>query len=103
MLKTIPQLELLEVPDAAICCGSAGIYNLVQPEAAGQLGDMKVKNCLSTRPDMVVSANPGCLIQIASGLERAGKPIPVMHMIELMDAAIQGIPAAQLQANGHKS
>ncbi len=103
VLKTIPQLELLEVPDAAICCGSAGIYNLVQPEAAGQLGDMKVKNCLSTRPDMVVSANPGCLIQIASGLERAGKPIPVMHMIELMDAAIQGIPAAQLQANGHKS
>lgn len=98
VLKTIPQLELLEVPDAAICCGSAGIYNLVQPEAAGQLGDLKVKNCLSTRPDMVVSANPGCLIQIASGLERAGKPIPVMHMIELMDAAIQGIPASELQA-----
>ena len=103
VLKTIPQLEVLEVPDAAICCGSAGIYNLVQPEAAGQLGDMKVKNCLSTRPDMVVSANPGCLMQIASGLERAGQAIPTMHMVEVIDAAIRGIPAAQLQANGHKS
>ena len=98
VLKTIPKLELLEVPDAALCCGSAGIYNLVQPDTAAQLGDMKVKNCLSTSPDLVVSANPGCLVQIASGLKRAGKPIPVLHMIELMDAAIQGTPAAELQA-----
>jgi len=102
VLRTIPQLELLEVPDAAICCGSAGIYNLVQPEAAAQLGEMKVRNCLSTHPDLVVSANPGCIMQIASGLERAGKAIPVMHMVELMDAAIRGIPAAQLQRNGHR-
>jgi glycolate oxidase iron-sulfur subunit len=102
VLKTIPQLELLEIPDSAICCGSAGIYNLVQPETAAQLGDLKVKNCLSTKPDLVVSANPGCLIQISSGLKRAGKQIPVLHMIELMDAAIRGVPAAQLQADGHK-
>ena len=98
VLKTIPKLEVLEIPDAALCCGSAGIYNLVQPDTAAQLGDMKVKNCLSTNPDLVVSANPGCLVQIASGLKRAGKPIPVLHMIELMDAAIQGTPAAELQA-----
>jgi len=58
---------------------------------------MKVRNCLSTKPDMVVSANPGCLVQIASGLERAGKHVPVRHMIELIDAAIQGVPAAELQ------
>jgi glycolate oxidase iron-sulfur subunit len=102
VLKTIPQLELLEIPDSAICCGSAGIYNLVQPDTAAQLGDLKVKNCLSTKPDLVVSANPGCLIQISSGLKRAGKQIPVLHMIELMDAAIRGVPAAQLQADGHK-
>jgi glycolate oxidase iron-sulfur subunit len=98
VLKTIPKLEVLEIPDAALCCGSAGIYNLVQPDTAAQLGDMKVKNCLSTSPDLVVSANPGCLVQIASGLKRAGKPIPVLHMIELMDAAIQGTPASELQA-----
>jgi len=98
VLKTIPKLELLEIPDSAICCGSAGIYNLVQPDTAAQLGDMKVKNCLSTSPDLVVSANPGCLVQISSGLKRAGKRVPVLHMIELMDAAIQGTPASELQA-----
>ena len=98
VLKTIPGLELLEVPDAPICCGSAGIYNLVQPETAAQLGDRKVANCLSTTPDLVVSANPGCLVQLASGLKRAGKRVPVLHMIEVMDAAIQGTPASDLQA-----
>jgi len=97
VLKTIPQLEILEIPDAAICCGSAGIYNLVQPETAAQLGDMKVKNCLSTGPDLIVSANPGCLVQISAGLKRAGHPLPVLHMIELMDAAIQGTPATRIQ------
>ncbi len=100
VLKTIPQLELLEVPNGAICCGSAGIYNLVQPDTAAQLGDQKVNHCLSTNPDLVVSANPGCLVQIAAGLERAGKRVPVMHMIEVVDAAIQGKPASALQARG---
>jgi glycolate oxidase iron-sulfur subunit len=98
MLTTIPGLELLEIPDAALCCGSAGIYNLVQPEAAAELGDRKVSNCLSTRPDLVVSANPGCLMQLSSGLKRAGKRLPVLHLVELLDAAIQGTPAADLQA-----
>ena len=103
VLKSIPRLELLEVPDAAICCGSAGIYNLVQPEAAAQLGDLKVKNCLSTSPDLVASANPGCLMQISSGLKRAGKRIPVLHMIEIVDASIQGTSAAKLRANAHQT
>jgi glycolate oxidase iron-sulfur subunit len=98
MLETIPELQLLEIPDAALCCGSAGIYNLVQPEAAMQLGDRKVDNCLATNPDLVVSANPGCLVQLASGLQRAGKQIPVLHMIEIMDASLQGTPAAELLA-----
>jgi glycolate oxidase iron-sulfur subunit len=98
MLNTIPGLELLEIPDAALCCGSAGIYNLVQPEAAQELGDRKVANTLSTHPDLVVSANPGCLMQLSAGLKRAGRRMPVLHMIELLDAAIQGAPAAELQA-----
>ena len=96
VLKTIPKLDLLEIPDSAICCGSAGIYNLVQPETAAELGDMKVKNCLSTGADLIVSANPGCLAQISSGIKRAGKRVPVMHMIEVVDAAIQGTPAREL-------
>jgi len=100
VLKTIPKLEILEIADAAICCGSAGIYNLVQPDTAAQLGDMKVKNCLSTGADLVVSANPGCLVQISSALKRAGKRVPVLHMIELMDAAIQGTPSKELQGRG---
>ena len=96
VLKTIPELQLLEVPDAAICCGSAGIYNLVQPETAEQLGDMKVRNCLSTAADLVVTSNPGCMVQIAAGLKRAERPLPVLHIIELIDAAIQGTPAKAL-------
>jgi glycolate oxidase iron-sulfur subunit len=100
MLRTIPGLEVVEIPDAAMCCGSAGIYNLVQPETAQELGDLKVKNSLSTNPDLVVTANPGCVVQISSGLKRAGKRVPVLHMIEVMDASIQGRPASELQARG---
>ncbi len=98
LLEAIPGVELVEIPDAALCCGSAGIYNLLQPEAAQELGDRKVANCLSTHPDLLVSANPGCLMQLSAGLERAGKPLPVRHTIEILDAAIQGTPAEQLLA-----
>ncbi len=95
-LKTIPQLEVLEVPDGAICCGSAGIYNLIAPGPAQELGDRKVQNCLATGADVVVSANPGCMIQISSGLQRAGRKLPVLHMAELMDASIRGTPKEAL-------
>ncbi len=94
VLKNIPQLELVEVPDSAICCGSAGIYNLVEPLPAEQLGDRKAQNCLSTGAQAVVSANPGCLLQIASGLRRTGRELPVLHMIELVDASIRGVRPA---------
>ncbi len=97
VLKTIPQLEVLEIPEAALCCGSAGVYNLVQPDAARDLGDRKVRNALSTGAEMVVSSNPGCLLQISAGLKRNGKPLPVRHMVELMDASIQGKPADALR------
>jgi len=99
MLKTIPELEILEVPDAAICCGSAGIYNLVQPDTAQELGDRKMKNCLSTNPDIIVSANPGCLVQLASSLNRAEERVPVRHVIEVLDAAIKAVPASELLTN----
>jgi len=91
VLGRIPQLELLEIPEAAICCGSAGIYNLVQPEAATELGDRKASHIAALEADIVVSANPGCLLQLQSALARAGRKLPVRHIIELLDASIRGI------------
>jgi glycolate oxidase iron-sulfur subunit len=96
-LQTIPGLELLEIPEAAICCGSAGIYNLTEPEPAQELGDRKVQNILSTSADALVSSNPGCLLQISSGLRRAGHAMPVLHMVELIDASIRGVVPTVLQ------
>lgn len=91
VLTGIPNLEILEIPEAAVCCGSAGIYNLVQPEAAAELGDRKVGHVAEVNPDMVVSANPGCLLQLQSALARAGRKVPVHHGIELVDASIRGV------------
>jgi glycolate oxidase iron-sulfur subunit len=90
LLARVPQLELLEIPEAQICCGSAGIYNLVQPEAAGDLGDRKAANIASLNPDAVVSGNPGCLLQLRTALERAGRRLPIRHTVELLDASIRG-------------
>ena len=97
VLRRIPGLELLEVPESELCCGSAGIYNLVEPEPAQELGDRKVQNVLATCPDLVATSNPGCLLQIRQGLERAGQPLPVVHPIELLDASINGVKPAALQ------
>jgi len=91
VLGRIPQLKLLEIPEAAICCGSAGIYNLVQPEAATELGDRKASHITALEADIVVSANPGCLLQLQSALARAGRKLPVRHFIELLDASIRGV------------
>jgi glycolate oxidase iron-sulfur subunit len=89
-LATIPALEVVEISDAAICCGSAGIYNLVEPQAAEELGDRKAGHILKTGAEAIVSSNPGCLLQIRAALDRAGRPLPVYHMVELLDASIRG-------------
>ncbi|CAB4705081.1 MAG: 4Fe-4S dicluster domain-containing protein [Actinobacteria bacterium] len=89
-LRSIPGLELLEPADQEICCGSAGIYNLVQPDAARELGNRKAGAVLATTPEIVATANPGCAIQLAASLRRAGTPLPVVHPVELIDAAITG-------------
>ena len=91
VLGTIPELELREIPEAGICCGSAGIYNLVEPETADDLGDRKAGHIRTTGAEAVVSSNPGCLLQIASRLERAGTPIRTYHLVELVDASIRGV------------
>ncbi|WP_219416882.1 (Fe-S)-binding protein [Pseudonocardia nigra] len=98
VLRSIPDVEVLDVPEAALCCGSAGIYNMVMPEAAGDLGARKAENIRSVRPDVVVTANPGCLLQIGKhlgapeGAADGGGPVPLLHPVQLLDASIRGVP-----------
>jgi glycolate oxidase iron-sulfur subunit len=92
LLRAIPGVEVVEPAEQAICCGSAGIYNLVQPEAAGELGDRKAAHVLATDSDVYASANPGCLVQVTAALRRRGRPLPAVHPIELVDASIRGEP-----------
>jgi glycolate oxidase iron-sulfur subunit len=87
LLSAIPGLELVEPADWEICCGSAGIYNLVQPEAAEKLGERKAANLAATGADAIAAANPGCSIQIAAHMERA---IPIHHPMTLLDLSIRG-------------
>ena len=92
LLGAIPGLTLVEVPDSEQCCGSAGIYNLVQPQSAEQIGQRKVDNVLSTRAELLASANPGCTLQIQKILRDRGKRLPAAHPIEILDASISGTP-----------
>ena len=92
LLQSIPGLEVLEVPDSALCCGSAGIFNLIEPGPARELGDRKARSCLATQPNVILSGNPGCLLQIGAGLARAGRSVPVLHTIQALDASIRGVP-----------
>jgi glycolate oxidase iron-sulfur subunit len=96
VLGKIPELQILETAEAALCCGSAGIYNLVRPGPAKELGDRKVRNVLATAPDLVATGNPGCLLQLRSGLQLAGSQVPVIHLVEVVDASIRGVAAESL-------
>lgn len=87
LLSAIPGLTLIEMPESSLCCGSAGIYNLLQPEMSSKLLERKLANALSTGAEVIVSANPGCMLQIASGLRAREDRRPVMHLIELLDRA----------------
>ena len=91
LLSAIPGIELLEIPESPICCGSAGIYNLVQPDAASALGDRKAQLIANLHADVVVTGNPGCLMQLQSSLEKIGQKTPVLHTIQLLDASLRGI------------
>jgi glycolate oxidase iron-sulfur subunit len=90
LLRAIPELTLLEVPDAEQCCGSAGVYNLIQPESAEQIGTRKVDNVLSISPELLVSGNPGCTLQIRAKLRDRGLDLPALHPIEVLDLSIRG-------------
>ena len=97
LLQQIPHLKLMEIPEAPICCGSAGIYNLVQPQAAEELGARKASLIAPLQPDVVATGNPGCLLQLQSSLQRAGHHIPIVHTIQLLDASLRGLPLESLR------
>jgi glycolate oxidase iron-sulfur subunit len=90
LLGTIPGLTVLEPKEWEICCGSAGLYNLLEPEPATELGRRKVANLTATGAAAVVAGNPGCALQIAAHSAQAGHPLAVYHPIELLDASISG-------------
>jgi glycolate oxidase iron-sulfur subunit len=88
LLRGTPGLELVEPAEWELCCGSAGIYNLIQPEPAAELGERKARNLLDTGAEAVVAANPGCALQISAHTERLGRPLPVLHPMELLARSI---------------
>jgi glycolate oxidase iron-sulfur subunit len=90
LLRKIPEITIKEPLDAALCCGSAGVYNMLQPEVAEELGQQKVTNLLNTGAELIASPNPGCALQINKHLKLQGKSISVMHPMELLDLAIRG-------------
>jgi len=90
LLQGIPGVELVSPAEPEICCGSAGIYNLVQPGPAADLGDRKAGHLAALSPDMIATANPGCTLQIAAAARRLGHNWPVFHPVELIDASIRG-------------
>jgi glycolate oxidase iron-sulfur subunit len=101
-LRRIPGLTVIEPAEQDICCGSAGIYNVTQAEAARRLGDRKADHVVATGAQVYASANPGCLVQVATALRRAGNPLPALHPIELVDASIRGVPAGRLRATSRR-
>jgi len=91
LLQAIPGIELVTPAEPELCCGSAGIYNMVQPEPAAQLGARKVHNIAALTPDLIATANPGCTLQIAAAARDLGYNWPVFHPVQLIDASIRGV------------
>ncbi|MFI5120087.1 MAG: (Fe-S)-binding protein [Thermoanaerobaculia bacterium] len=90
LLAEIPGLTLLEIPDGDQCCGSAGIYNLVSPESSDEIGRRKADRVLSTKADLLASANPGCSLQLGRLLAERGATLPMAHPVEILDASLAG-------------
>jgi glycolate oxidase iron-sulfur subunit len=98
-LKQIPGMDVREIREAEICCGSAGIYNMVEPEPAAELGERKANNILKTGAQMIVTSNPGCMLQIQSSLKKMGRDgLPMAHPVEVLDASLRGEPVETLLA-----
>jgi glycolate oxidase iron-sulfur subunit len=93
LLRAIPSLQIVELPESHVCCGSAGVYNLMEPVTAHELGHRKAEHVARTKADMLVSANPGCLLQLTNELLQMGVNMPTCHPIQLIDASIHGTQA----------
>ena len=93
LLMAIPGIQLRPFAEQEMCCGSAGIYNLVQPDAARDLGIRKARHIAAVEPDVVATANPGCTLQIAANGAEVGLRLRVVHPIELIDASMRGVSA----------
>lgn len=91
LLRSIPGVEILPFAEQEICCGSAGIYNLVEPATARELGDRKASHIDAVQPDLIATANPGCMLQLAAAAARIGRSRPILHPIEILDASIRGV------------
>ena len=100
-LGEVPGLQLREIAESEICCGSAGIYNLLQPDPARELGDRKAGNVLATGADLLVTSNPGCMIQIQASLSGRGEKLPMAHVAEVLDASIRGLDPSALGVRNH--
>lgn len=90
LLKAIPELQLVELPESHICCGSAGVYSLVQPQTGHELGQRKADHVVRSNAEILVSGNPGCLLQISKELGEKRKAVRTYHFIEVIDASIRG-------------
>jgi len=90
LMKAIPGLELVEMKESSLCCGSAGIYNIIREEMANELGDRKALNAMETPATEVVTANPGCQMQVRASLRRNGSSARVRHIADLLDEAYGG-------------
>ncbi|WBB68537.1 heterodisulfide reductase-related iron-sulfur binding cluster [Micromonospora sp. WMMD812] len=96
LLRGVPGLDLREIADPEICCGSAGVWNVLNPEPAAQLGERKARDVLATGADLLVTANPGCLMQIASAVQRLGGTVALAHTVQVLDASIRARPITDL-------
>jgi glycolate oxidase iron-sulfur subunit len=96
LLAEIPGVSIVPIADGDICCGSAGIFNLVQPEMASELGRRKAANISDAKPDIVATTNPGCMLQIGAAARAAGDRRPIVHVIEVIDASIRGTELRQV-------
>ena len=87
LLQAIPGLKLIEMNESSLCCGSAGVYNITQPELAASLGARKIENALATGAEIIATANPGCALQLAGELRKRGRDVRVRYIVELLDAS----------------
>jgi glycolate oxidase iron-sulfur subunit len=98
LLAQVPGLKLIELPESELCCGAAGTYNLTEPEMATRLSRRKLHNIAQTRAEVVITANAGCLLQIAREARISGYPLTVVHPVEVLDLSYRG--GGELTARG---